>query len=323
MKLLFTDNTGNEELKELLGFLDLNLKFANIKSFLYRSTAEIIELIGQEVYDIAIAEYAKATDDVTKNTNIIFNIRYAAALQAYRKYAPHNDLSHTNNGRINRVEDKEKTPFEWMIDADNKALERGYYEALDGLIKYLDSYIAAWKGTAAYKQINNLFIKTAKDFEDYFPIGNSRLLLLKLAPGIRLAESHYIKPYIGKILFDAMKTELQNPQSPPVTNINQELLEKIKEVCVWKALSWAMRRLSVQLFPEGIVQNIVSDRKSINAKLAAPKNEVIMAAHYFDEDAAVALSDLQLIISKINTPLLPIPEPLVPYANADDKFLNT
>ncbi|NCP84522.1 MAG: hypothetical protein GW823_06420, partial [Bacteroidetes bacterium] len=198
MELLFTDNTGTAELKDLLGFIDVNIPFKNIKGKIKTATNDIINLIGQETYDLAVVEYEKESG---ADLDFIFAVRYPIAIQAYRKFAPHNDLSHTAAGRLNRLEENQKSPFQWMIDKDDDALERSYYEALDDLIKFLDLNIVSWKATDQYKLTHKLFLNNAFDFDSFFPIGNSRLLLLKLAPGIRLCENKEIKPRIGAELF--------------------------------------------------------------------------------------------------------------------------
>lgn len=314
MNLLFNDATGNVELKELLGFLDLDLKFQNIKSFIVSATNDIVDLIGLDTYNLAVAEYVKQSSDNTKNTHFIFMTRFPIALQAYRKFAPHNDISHTNKGRLNRIEENEKSPFEWMIEKDNQALERRYYEALDGLIKYLDDNVESWKETDNYKLVHSLFVSTAKDYDDIFPINNSRLLLLKLAPGIRRCENKDIKSRIGIDLFNTLKA---------TPNSNPELLQKIKEACIYSSLAWGMRRLSAQMFPEGVLQSFVSERLTISAKKAPENNEALTAAHYFDKDAKEVLIEIEGIIEEINLQVDEVIEPLTFDPDSTDLFINT
>lgn len=313
MELLFTPQIGNEELAELLGFLDIDIKYKKLSSKLITATNDVIALVGQEMYTLALAEYKKTID---QNNDLIFHMRYPIAIQAYRKFAPHNDVSHTNKGRINRVEENEKTPFEWMIDLDNKALERSYYEALDNLIKYLDKNIDTWKETDAYEKTHNLFLRTAEQFDDFFPIGNSRLILLKLAPGIRKAEDNEIKPRIGSTLFATMKQQLKDNSE----EINEELLYKIREACVYRSMAWAMQRLSVQLFPEGVLQGFVSDRMTINARKPSEKSETAATAQYFNADADIVLREIESIITKLSAVDI-IVEPITFNPDIDDKFL--
>ena len=318
MELLFSSETGQTELANLLGFLDIDISYEKLSSKLITATNEVIALIGNEMYDLALVEYKKAADVPDKNIDLIFNVRYPIAIQAYRKFAPHNDISHTNKGRVNRVEENEKTPFEWMIDSDNKALERSYYEALDNLIKYLDKNIATWKETDAYEKTHNLFLRTADQFDDFFPIGNSRLIFLKLAPGIRKAENNDIKSRIGKVMFETMKQQLKDE----AVDINEELLLKIREACVYLAMGWAMQRLSVQLFPEGVLQGFVSDRMTINSRRPSEKSETAATAQYFYADAKIILADIESIITKINTPDVII-EPITYEADPEQNFLST
>lgn len=318
MELLFSSEIGQKELSELLGFLDVDIKYAKLKSKLISASNDVISVIGKEMYAAAVTEYKKADDDAGKNEDLIFSVRYPIAIQAYRKFAPHNDLSHTNKGRINRVEENEKTPFEWMIHLDNIALERSYYEALDDLIKYLDENIDAWKETDAFKKTHNLFIRTADQFDDIFPIGNSRLLMLKLAPGIRKAEDNEIKPRIGKELFEVMKQQLKDNSE----DINEELLLKIREACVFYSMAWAMQRMSVQLFPEGVLQGFVSDRMTINSRKPSEKNDAAATAQFFTYDADSLLLKIEDMIAAINAPDV-IVEPITFEADSDNNYLST
>jgi len=311
MELLFTDNTGTAELKDLLGFIDVNIPFKNIKGKIKTATNDIINLIGQETYDLAVVEYEKESG---ADLDFIFAVRYPIAIQAYRKFAPHNDLSHTAAGRLNRLEENQKSPFQWMIDKDDDALERSYYEALDDLIKFLDLNIVSWKATDQYKLTHKLFLNNAFDFDSFFPIGNSRLLLLKLAPGIRLCENKEIKPRIGAELFAALKEDASEYES---------LLDKIKEACAYYSLAWAMRRLSVQLFPEGALQGYKSDRLNMKASKPAENNEAYAVAAYFEIDAKNAFDEIESMIYEINKEPTDLVEPMTFIAEKTDSFLNT
>lgn len=314
MDLLFTDAIGTKELKEHLGFLDVSLKFENLKGKIRTATNDVINLIGKTTYDLCVVEYLKPDTDTEKNSDFIFAVRNAIAIQAYRKYAPHNDLSHTTQGRISRLEDNQKSPFQWQIAKDDAALERSYYEALDDLIKYLDVNIAPWKATDEYKITHNLFIKTAQDFDQFFPIGNSRLLLQKLAPGIRLCENNEIKSRLGKTLFDALKASEED---------NEALVYKIKEATAYYSLAWAMRRLSVQLFPEGVLQGFTSERLSTKATKSAENNEAYAVAAYFEIDSKNALTEIEEMVAELNRQPSDTIEPLKFTVKKDDKFIST
>jgi len=312
MKLLFTDATGTLEITTLLGFLDVDIPYENLKAKVITATNDVINLIGKETYDLAILEYEKEEVD-EQNLDFIFAVRNPIAIQSYRKYAPHNDLAHTNAGRLARLEDNQKSPFQWQVDKDNEALERSYYEALDDLIKYLDANIDSWKETKQYTATHNLFIKTASDFDDFFPIGNSRLLFLKLAPGLRRCENQEIKARLGKDLFDGLKED-------PTTN--EDLVYKVKEASVYFSLAWAMRRLSVQLFPEGVLQGYKSDRIYGKASKAAENNEAYQVAAYFEIDYRNTLLEIEQMVTVLNRETNTIVEPIQFKPNTNNKFLS-
>lgn len=306
MNLLF-DKSGedpSDELKELLGILDADISFENIKSDIKTATEDVIKLIGKDVYNLAVTNYT-ATSPTFQQRDFVYAVRYPIAVQAYRLVAPSNDVSHTNNGRKIRVEEGEKPAFEWMIDKDNKSLERRYYRALDSLIDYLDdSPIAgvktAWLASESYKNTHKYFIRTVDQFDDFFPI-ESRYLLIKLGPGQRLAEKQKIIPVIGKTKYDQLKTDIK--AAGGVTDeTDLELLEIIREVNAMYAMAWAMRRLSVQLYPEGVLQHYTSDRATIRGQRPPAKSETVEAEHHFTLDYQDALVRLEQFVT-------PPPEP--------------
>ncbi|MFP9100911.1 DUF6712 family protein [Flavobacterium sp. RHBU_24] len=236
-------------------------------------------------------------------------------MKAYMLYAPNNDVSHTPGGRKLRKDDNQVSAFEWQINKDNEALERRYYRALDDLLIALEDN-EAWKESEAYKRVNTLFICTTDEFDKYFKI-ESRLVLLKLAPGIRQCEQDEILPRIGRERYEALK----NPNAEIENNATYTtLLSLIREACVYYALSWAMTRLSVTVFPEGVLQSYTSDRDTVNIKQPAQKMEPQAARQAFKEDA-------ERIFSRIEQLLAPVPEPvadnnIIPAPHAGKNYLS-
>ncbi len=318
MKILFTmDDAGSDLLKQLLGFSDASLLITNLQSDIKAATDEIVELIGDPIYQsiVGIFEADSASAD---DAELLYRTQLAIALNAYRSYAPDNDLAHTNSGRKMRTEEHQKIPFEWQIDRSNRSLERKYYRAVDALLHYLDNNFTAWKNSDAHKATHALFVRTTKDFDTYFDIGRSRLLLIKLTPGLRLAETSEIRPRVGQALFEEMKAKLKASE-----DVDVELLEKIKEACVYSAIAWGLRRLSVQLFPEGILQFTSGDRLSTQGRIPAGDNSPAATAQRLDEDASNALQRIEELIAAKNQVTYTDKPPVEPYFNCDDTFITT
>ncbi|MBX9886695.1 MAG: hypothetical protein K2Y30_02020 [Flavobacteriaceae bacterium] len=329
MKLLFqtTGSTGNTELKELLGFINADIKLTNLIPDLITASNDVIDLVGQEVYKKAIDCYndGNITDE---NKDFIFAIRYPIAVNAYRLNAPSNDLLHTNDGRKMLQSENKKQAFEWMIDRDNAALEKRYYRALDDLIKFLDrskvenelttTLYSIWTNSEAFKTTHNLFIRTVADFDKHFTI-NSRLLLLKLAPAISDCEQYKIRPRVGAEKLNVLKQALK--ENTAITDANDlELIGLIQKASVLYSLAWAMPRLSVQLYPEGVLQHVTSDRATTRGAKPTLKTETQEARQAFESDFDTVMLEIEK--------LLEVPAPIdeninvIPDTMHGDKYIS-
>jgi hypothetical protein len=277
MKLLFGKDGGipEKEIKEVLPVIDADLKFAKIKPDIITATNEMIRLLGKEFYDTICEAYNNGENE---NEHLIYCVRYPILIKAYSLFAPNNDIAHTPNGRKMRNDEDEKLPFQWMLDSDNEAWQKRYYRALDDMLQYLDEN-EEWRTSEAYKNANALFIRTTDEFDRYFTI-ESRYILIKLMPGIRQCEQREIRSRIGKTRFDALKIATE-----PLSDADEILLELIREACVFYAMAWAMTRLNISIFPEGVLQAYTSDRDTTKIKRPAQKLEATAAEKAFRSDA--------------------------------------
>lgn len=329
MKLLFqtTGTAGNTELKELLGFIDADLKLKNLIPDLTTATNDVIDLVGDEVYKKAIECYNEGTIS-NEDKDFIFAIRYPIAVNAYRMIAPSNDLSHTNNGRKMRQDENQKQAFEWMIDRDNAALERRYFRALDDLIKFLDrskvenelttTLYTIWTNSKAYQATHNLFIRTVADFDKHFTI-QSRLLLIKLAPAIWDCEQYEIRPRLGTEKLTELKQALK--AGTQITEAKDlELIRLIQKASVSYALAWSMTRLSIQLYPEGVLQHVTSDRATTRGAKPSVKNETQEARQAFEADFNRVILEIERFVAPV--PTIDECQPINPEIIYGDKFMS-
>lgn len=300
MKTLFNKSSnGQNEIAELLGFTDKDIKYSKMKQEISTATRDIIKIIGKEAFDKAYNLYKEGSDAL-----VIELIQYPIAIDAYRKYAPNNDVSHTNNGRRMRFDDHEKQAFEWLIERDNQAMERKYYRSVDTLISHLYEEEESWKESDSFKKLSKSLFKTTDEFDDIFPI-ESRLLLLKLQPGIRQCLDYEILPIIGKENFDKIIKGSEVPD---------RVLDVVKSACAFYSLAWAMPRLSVQLFPEGILQSYVSDQLTTRGRKPPAKNELAYAKENFERDYKRALVELEGLMK---------PKPVISKKEEELKFIIT
>tara|TARA_B100002049_G_scaffold190165_1_gene147106 strand:- start:10589 stop:11557 length:969 start_codon:yes stop_codon:yes gene_type:complete len=297
MILLFKEETFAQEFRELLGFVDADINFKSVKSDLTSATREMIDFVGKPTYDRWVTLFEKENRSAAENDQLLL-MRYPIAMNTYRLVAPSKDLQHTNQGRMLRTDDQQARPFEWMIERNNEANERKYYRAVDQLLDFLFDD-TNFKQTIQYKTIRKYFVCTTADFEEYFPI-HSRLLLMKLSPGLRQAEQRHIKPVLGTEKFDGLKA--LHLAGTAIPNEDQDLFDLIKEFAVYWSLHWAMPRLSVNLLPEGILQRYTSERESIRSTKVPEGLQTQHASTKFKEDAMEILSRIESEMTRLVTP---------------------
>lgn len=289
--------TNNTEIKTLTGFLDKAFNYDNIKPYIIDATKDVIKLIGKDLYNKAFTIYGTTANDI--ENEFLSLVQRPIILLAYNKYAPTNDLSHSNDGRRMRNDDKYKQAFEYQLDRSDENQEKLYYKSLDYLIDFLDglnlytnpstpelisenAIATLWINSDAIKKEKSTFLNTIDQFEEEYPI-ESRLVFLKIKPLIKQAEETEILPRIGQTKFNELKTFVEANKTPTDTK-DIELLTYIRRATASYALSKAMMRFQVTLFSQGILQYTKSDRASTQSKKPTIGNEPAAAADAYYDD---------------------------------------
>jgi len=303
MDLIFSTNkeTASEELRTALGFVDADIDITEISPDIRIATKKIIKIIGNAVYSDVVANYVKESDDVTKDTELIQCAQYAIGTSAFALWAPLNDLAHTTNGRRMRSSEDSKTPFEWMVVRDDDKLQQRSYRALDALLEYIDSKAdyTTWTESDEFKASHKLFVRSTDEFEQHYQI-HSLLLLKKLMPGLKKGESK-IAPIIGDELYQILKNKRNGTDDTALTTTEKTLLELIQEACVYYSLSWGIPRLQINLFPEGVLQSIRSDRATIRGRKTPEFMQVDQVEQMFKQDADEIIKQIESFIKEYYT----------------------
>lgn len=301
------NNQGTDELKNHLGFLFKSNRFNNIETDIMLAEESIIEYIGQPVYDLAQTHYSSAdyekeepSEAEARLTNLVHHIQLPVALFAYFSYAPHSDISHEDSGRKVQIDpEREKLPWEWMIEKDNKAVLNKAHKTTDRLIAFLEKEeenISQWKESDAQKAARRLFVKNALTFDKIFPIERSRRFFIKIIPFIDEVERDQIKPVLTPDVFDDIKTAIK---AGLTYNDDEDILGLIQVPTVLLAMSIAINRLSIDIMPNGIFQNYVSDRLTQKAKAIAPSALRKEISKSLESKGLMKLKTLQEYLKKI------------------------
>ena len=256
MKLLFNKgNAGKTELKAILGFLDGDFNYTNIEPDIKMNTPYLVDLVGQAVYDKITGYYednafVEEAPEVAKHKEALSYMQIYIASMAYLDYSPNNDLVHTNAGRTFRSEENEKIPWEWQINADNSAIKKRAYKALDLLFLMLDSSgWEEWTTSDAYKKASSLFLKNTKQFDTVFPINKSGQLYYRLVPFMDDFETYQVQPVLNVDKITELKTVADPDASQKV------LINLIQKALAYLSLGRAYKLFPVEMFPAGLVYN--------------------------------------------------------------------
>lgn len=288
MKLIFNHKEkGQEELKTLLGFFDADITYSNIETDIALQTPDLVEFIGQPMYDKLVEFYeGEQTDAALKS--ILKNAQLYILLFAYLEYAANGDIIHGNNGRKIHFSENEKTPWDWQIKMDNGALKRRAYKALDQLIELLDkSTYPEWLESEQCQEAKSLFLFNTRQLGKIYPINNSGQLYYRLVPFMADVETETLKPTIGITKFEELKTKIKGTLSAE----EKELILYCQKITAYRVLE----RASV-LLPEEMLSS------EINYKLSEKESEYLREkrAKRFNEMAAQYEIELQRILARQN-----------------------
>ncbi len=230
-------------------------------------------------------------------TALVKHIQLPLAYHAIHSFSQNADISHEDSGRKVKIDaEREKLPWEWMLEKDERAILKKAHRTTDRLIAFLDkniAYLTAWRTGDARKAIKGQFFSSADEFNNVYPIDGSRRFFLTIQPFIAEAERKHIAPALGT-LAATIKTELSTGTFTDTNGI----LPLIRVPLALFAMSIAVDRLALEVLPEGIYQNVVHD--SPQAKKPAIIEQKREIAAQLLKNAHIELKFLQQALTKIN-----------------------
>lgn len=234
---------SSEELRLLTGNYYANNDFSKVVGDIEQATEELAELVGEKVIEQAAAgENAELLKKVQRPIAIM------ATLRLYRK----NDLSHEDDGRKFKVstDGTDKLPWEWQLDRDDAMHLEEYYRAVDALIRYLNkTSIKEWTESDTYLETQKLIIRSGRELNRYFPTEGSERLYLMLVPFIREVQTRTVSRAYGEKWQNLLQEKGSESEAHYAASMAVALL----------AMSTALRRLPLRLFPMGVVQDYLSE----------------------------------------------------------------
>ena len=301
-----------DEFRVYVAILDKKTDFELLIPDIENAQYELSKIIGHVVYARAEEEYQTSPDPSEEGENaLVRHVQAAIANIAFRDYTVGNDLRHTLTGRKATINPaNEKQAWEFFIERDNEQLNYRIQKALNRLIDYLDrEKIAEWTASNAYKIKHRVLLSDIELFGRYYPIDNSLALFNQLLPIQLEMQRKYIAPVLGAELLNQMiaidlhdngiESEASgsgfDSAQPPVAPDEQllRLIEYASPALALWTMATGIKRLSVKLLPEGLVQQFKSSVQSRNSSFPVKSSEKDLIVSALIRDAEEATSMLE------------------------------
>lgn len=296
------ENSGGDELRMLLGFIDADTNFDKWVTWVRLSVKQITGLTGKALYARAEAHYSSGLYSIegeSVDDELVRKMQLANALFAYVKLLPSLDAGHGNDGRKRQLGDNDKGLTALEAYKDEMNILHLAYEALEDLLEYAEeARLEEWLLSDQRRASEQLFVPNLARFNRYYMLNSTRMYY-HLVPMIREVQETQIKPIITAARYAAIQAAMQaeNPSED-----ERKLLAFAEDyVCrplALGAISLALHRLPIEVFPDGLMQTELTGtlREKRIAGEAARKGLIVSLG----EDIERGIDRLQAEVEKLD-----------------------
>jgi hypothetical protein len=332
-------NNGAVELRDRTGSYYSNNKFDRIATDVMLAEHAMIKLVGQDVYDRAHDHY-RGNDYQTSNPNaaqklndeLVLMMQIPIAYRATYNYYQSNIVSHEDAGRKLKLDpENEKVPWEWMLDRDDRAQVSKGNKTTDMLISWLEEKkIPEWLGSQNRKIARELFVWNEEIFQDAYPIDQSPRFFYTTLAWNKEVQEREIKKALGNKYTDLLAYHIGLNEGsgsglagiPSVNNGElEELLKLVQKAIPLLVMVKAVKRLSLQVLPEGVVQQFMSETEGRGASQAALLEVIKYQVKRLEDDASDIFNDVKLWLQQADPSSREFQ--LLPNNKDTDKFFRT
>jgi hypothetical protein len=333
-----SDN-GAVELRDRTGSYYANNKFDRIATDVMLEERNMIKLVGQEVYDRAHDHYqgndyqAENSSAAQKlNDELVLMLQIPIAYRATHNYYQSNIVSHEDAGRKVKLDpENEKMPWEWMLDRDDQAQVSKGNKTTDMLISWLEEKrLPEWMESKNRTMARGLFVYNEEIFQDAYPIDQSPRFFYTTLSWNKEVQEREIKKALGANYTALLEYHIGlNTGSgsglsgiPSEGNAElEELLQLVQKAIPLLVMVKAVKRLSLQALPEGVVQQFMSETQGRGASQAALLEVIKYQVKRLEDDAEDIFDDVKLWLQRAD------PEsgifPLLPENEEANKYFRT
>ena len=292
VRLFNINNDGSKEIEILTGQWYASSPFHLIASEIRFATAEITKLVGSEVMEAAQTAYDDFSD-----MELVDAVRMPVACLAIMRHAALTSVSHESTGRKVKIDDNERSPFEWQIDRDDRAMRERYYRALDAMYSYLEEHdVEAWTSSSRKALLEESIVKNLAQFEAVYPIDGSYYVYYMLQPLVIERQRALIEPFVGN-----------KWEEIAAGTASDDIMRLARRAAILSAVATAGTRWTLEVFPLEIARRFSPTYQGNRANKAATIEEIDWYLGNLKKEIGDALDDLasELSEEKVDPKLIP------------------
>lgn len=275
--MLFKDSSKLKEYADITA----SVNFVSFKQTIaFVEEQYLVPLLGNELYAALNADYTQASNEeslTTAQQYLLDQCRRVVGPYVCVHHAPKNEVKFTDSGLRREETANSKTAFQYQVTNFQEANRREGELQSETLLLFLDenkeSY-PEWVESKAFDKYKGLFIKTAKEFGEYFPSQSPYRNFYAMRTKMFDVEQLNIRRAIGATLFDSLKARDKDPDGV-LTEKEKTLLDKLKRAIANFTASFSLPFLSVRVDENGIT---VTGRGTTVSRDQDGKNENAPAA---------------------------------------------
>ncbi len=273
---------GSKELEALTGQWYASSPFRLIGTEIRFAAGEVARLVGPAVVDEASEAYMD--DD---KPELVAAVRLPVACLALMRYAKLSGVSHESTGRKVKIDDNERTPFEWQIDRDDSAMRERYFRSLDALYTYLEtSGNVNWKASAKRTMTGESIVRNIQEFEAVYPIDGSYYVYYLLQALVIERQRAVIGPFAG-----------DKWASIADGSADERALSLARRAAILSAVIVAGTRWSLEVFPLEIARRFSPTYQGNRSNRAAAMDEIDWYLGNLKAEVKDALTDLAELLN--------------------------
>lgn len=204
---------------------------------------------------------------------LVDHIQDALVHYAYWLWSPQGNVIFSDTGYQEAKTDNLQPAPVWKIEKAEQSLLDTAHEFVDDLIEFLDEHIEEfefWAGAEQRAETKALLLNSAREFNKYYNINDSRRFYIEIRRFIIEAEKSHIASIITRENMELLK---EKQKDGDLENDDKALIEEIRPALAYLVMHHAVSLLPLEVMPGSIAERITGQQT--NTRKIPARTEVM------------------------------------------------